>query len=115
MGEYRATIEWKSGGRPRRLREGQVLARAHVGVRRRRSRSPHRPRRQVVPPPWSNPANVDPEEAFVAAIASCHMLTFLYLAAKAGFAVASYRDEAVGVMTKNERGMPWVAKSRSRR
>ena len=38
------------------------------------------------------------------------MLTFLYVAAKAGFAVASYRDEAIGVMTKNERGVPWVSK-----
>ena len=63
----------------------------------------------VVPMPWSNPANVDPEEAFVAAISSCHMLTFLYLAGQRGFLVDSYRDEAVGVMTKNERGVPWVS------
>jgi organic hydroperoxide reductase OsmC/OhrA len=38
------------------------------------------------------------------------MLTFLYLAAKAGFALASYRDEAVGVMTKGANGTPWVSK-----
>ena len=44
------------------------------------SASPH-----VVPVPYSNPASVDPEEAFVAAIASCHMLTFLYLASQEGF------------------------------
>jgi organic hydroperoxide reductase OsmC/OhrA len=49
-------------------------------------------------------------EADVAAIASCHFLTFLYLAAKRGFAVASYRDDAVGVMAKNERGRAWVSK-----
>ena len=63
----------------------------------------------VVPVPWSNPANVDPEEAFVAAVASCHMLTFLFLAAKAGYEIDAYRDEAVGVMTKNERVVPWVS------
>ena len=38
------------------------------------------------------------------------MLTFLYLAAKAGFVASSYRDAAVGVMTKNERGVAWVSK-----
>lgn len=70
---------------------------------------PASPSPSVVPAPWSNPANVDPEEAFVAAIASCHMLTFLFLASRAGFQVDSYRDEAVGVMTKNERGVPWVS------
>jgi len=63
----------------------------------------------VVPAPWSNPAHVDPEEAFVAAISSCHMLTFLYLAGQRGFLVDSYRDEAVGMMTKNELGVPWVS------
>ena len=46
----------------------------------------------VVPPPLSDPAAIDPEEAFVAAIASCHMLWFLALAARAGFVVDHYRD-----------------------
>lgn len=64
----------------------------------------------VVPQPFSNPANVDPEEAFVASISSCHMLTFVYLAGRQGFQVDSYEDEAVGGMTKNERGVPWVSK-----
>jgi organic hydroperoxide reductase OsmC/OhrA len=64
----------------------------------------------VVRPPYSNPAHVDPEEAFVAAIASCHMLTFLYLAARAGYEVGSYVDEAVGTMSNNERGVPWVSR-----
>lgn len=63
-----------------------------------------------VPTPWSNPANVDPEEAFVAAVSSCHMLTYLYYAYRAGFQVDSYDDEAVGVMTKNDRGIVWVSK-----
>ena len=63
----------------------------------------------AVRPPFSNPANVDPEEAFVAALSSCHMLTYLYVAARKGFEVAGYEDEAVGVMTKNDRGIPWVS------
>lgn len=70
---------------------------------------PASPSPSVVPAPWSNPANVDPEEAFVAAIASCHMLTFLWLASKEGFVADRYDDEAAGVMTKNERGVPWVS------
>lgn len=70
---------------------------------------PASPSPLVVPAPWSNPSNIDPEEAFVAAIASCHMLTFLWLASKEGFQADRYEDEAVGVMTKNERGVPWVS------
>lgn len=52
---------------------------------------------------------MDPEEAFVAAISSCHMLTFLHLASKEGFTVDEYKDAAVGVMTKNAQGVPWVS------
>jgi len=62
----------------------------------------------VVPVPMSNAANVDPEEAFVAALSSCHMLTYLYAAARKGFIVERYRDEAVGVLAKNEQGVFWV-------
>ena len=68
------------------------------------SPSPH-----VVPAPFSNASNVDPEEAYVASISSCHMLTYLYLASRQGFQVDSYQDEALGVMTKNEKGVPWVS------
>ena len=64
----------------------------------------------VVPVPLSNPAGVDPEEAFVAAVSSCHMLTFVYLAGRGGFQVDSYEDEAVGTMAKNEKGVPWVSR-----
>lgn len=53
---------------------------------------------EVVPLPYSVPENVDPEEAFVAALSSCHMLFFLSLAAKAGFVVDSYADRAEGLM-----------------
>src|SRR5262245_32941749 len=59
--------------------------------------------------PYSNPSNVDPEEAYVASVSSCHMLTFLYVASRQGFTVTSYEDDAVGVMTKNERGATWVS------
>jgi len=60
--------------------------------------------------PYSRAEAVDPEEALVAALSSCHMLTFLYLAAKQGLVVESYEDEAVGVMTKNARGKLFVSK-----
>jgi organic hydroperoxide reductase OsmC/OhrA len=63
----------------------------------------------AVPKPYSNEANVDPEEAFVAAISSCHMLTYLYVASRARFEIISYEDDAVGTMTKNERGSSWVS------
>jgi len=58
----------------------------------------------VVRPPFSVAEAVDPEEALVAAASSCHMLSFLYLAAKQGFVVDSYADKAFGVMEKNEKG-----------
>jgi organic hydroperoxide reductase OsmC/OhrA len=70
---------------------------------------PASPAPSVVPAPWSNPANIDPEEALVASIASCHMLTFLWLASKQGYVCEHYRDAATGTMTKNERGVWWVS------
>lgn len=51
-----------------------------------------------------NPALVDPEEAFVASLSSCHMLTFLAVACKKRFVVESYTDEAVGFLEKNADG-----------
>lgn len=63
------------------------------------SSSPH-----VVPVPRSDPAAVDPEEAFVASISSCHMLWFLDLAARDGWIVDDYRDDAAGVMARNAQG-----------
>lgn len=58
----------------------------------------------VVPAPMSDPAGVDPEEALIASASSCHMLWFLALAQDAGLDVLSYRDEAVGLMGKDDRG-----------
>ena len=60
------------------------------------SSSPH-----VVPLPYSDATAVDPEEAFVASLSSCHMLWFLDVAARAGWVVDSYRDEAVGTLARN--------------
>jgi organic hydroperoxide reductase OsmC/OhrA len=64
----------------------------------------------IVVPASSSPdfkgdaARVNPEEAFVAALASCHMLSFLSLAAKKRLGVESYEDEAVGTLEKNAAG-----------
>jgi organic hydroperoxide reductase OsmC/OhrA len=51
-----------------------------------------------------NPALVDPEEAFVASLSSCHMLTFLSLAANRKLVVDEYIDDAVGHLEKNANG-----------
>lgn len=109
MSEHRATIEWTGPASPADFTRGHY-SREHRwtfdgGVVVDGSASP-----SVVPAPWSNPRCVDPEEAYVASISSCHMLMFLYLAAKAGFAVASYRDEAVGVMTRTAQGVAWISR-----
>ena len=63
------------------------------------SSSPH-----VVPVPMSDAAAVDPEEAFVASLSSCHMLWFLDIASRAGYAVDSYEDAAEGRMGRNAVG-----------
>ena len=111
MSEYKATIKWQrtSPDFPKGNYSREHTWTFDGGVIVPASASP-----SVVPAPFSNPAHVDPEEAFVAAISSCHMLTFLYLASKQGFQIDSYEDESVGVLTKNEKGVPWVS-SRSRR
>ena len=59
---------------------------------------------QVVRVPLSEAAAVDPEEAFVASLASCHMLWFLDIAARAGFIIDSYVDDAVATLAKNSDG-----------
>ena len=64
----------------------------------------------IVPLPWSNPAGVDPEEAFVASVSSCHMLWFLDVAISAGFEVTDYEDHAEGTMSRNAQGVRWVSK-----
>ena len=63
------------------------------------SSSPH-----IVPAPYSVAEYVDPEEAFVASLSSCHMLFFLSIAAKRKFVITRYEDNAVGVMEKDTDG-----------
>jgi organic hydroperoxide reductase OsmC/OhrA len=101
MSTHTATVEWTRSGAV--FSDGKYR-RAHAwrfdgGAVVRASASPH-----VVPVPLSDPAGVDPEEAFVVSLSSCHMLWFLSLAAKRGLVVDSYLDEAVGVMAPNAEG-----------
>ena len=108
MAEHKATVSWTLPGDAEAFLKGRY-SREHTwtfdgGVTVSASPAP-----SVVPVPYSNPAAVDPEEAYVASIASCHMLTFLYVAMREGFVVERYEDDAVGVMRKNERGAIWVA------
>ena len=94
MSTHRAWIAWRADGDF----ASNAYSRRHLwrfdgGAEVVGSSSP-----DVVPEPRSDPAGVDPEEALVASAASCHMLWFLDLARQAGFAVASYEDEAVAEM-----------------
>jgi organic hydroperoxide reductase OsmC/OhrA len=106
MPEHHAVIEWTNPG-PEFLRG--KYSREHSWSFDGGLTVPASPAPSVVAAPWSNPANIDPEEALVASIASCHMLTFLWLASKQGFECRHYRDAAVGKMTKNDRGVWWVS------
>lgn len=106
MSEHKATISWVRSGPD--FAKGQ-FSREHTWSFDGGLTVPASPAPSVVPAPWSNPASVDPEEAFVASVASCHMLTFVWLASRAGFVAERYEDGAVGTMTKNERGVPWVS------
>jgi organic hydroperoxide reductase OsmC/OhrA len=101
MSEYIAKISWQRGNAE--FTDNQY-SRAHQwrfdgGVTVAASASPH-----VVPLPYSVAENVDPEEAFVASLSSCHMLFFLSIAAKRRFLVDEYIDNAVGIMDKDGNG-----------
>jgi organic hydroperoxide reductase OsmC/OhrA len=105
--EHKATISW--------TRDGSAFidnkfSRAHRwsfdgGITVPASSAP-----SAVRLPYSKADAVDPEEALVAALSACHMLTFLYLAARGGFIVDSYDDDAAGVTAKNERGKLYISK-----
>ena len=106
MSVHRAVVRWEQSGGPFLKRQ---YSRAHSwsfdgGLTVLASASPAN-----VPVPYADPAAVDPEEAYVASISSCHMLVFLWLAASEGIEVLRYEDDAVGRMTPNERGVPWVS------
>jgi len=101
MSEYTAEVVWERGDQDfldKRYSRRHVI-RFDGSIEVPGSASPH-----VVPVPMSDPAAVDPEEAFVASLSTCHMLWFLGLAAKARFRVDRYVDNAVGVMEKNAEG-----------
>jgi organic hydroperoxide reductase OsmC/OhrA len=108
MSTFTAIITWKSDS-PETFTTNKYT-RWHEwsfdgGVTVPASSSPH-----AVRVPFSVEAAVDPEEALVASAASCHMLTFLWLAAKAGFNIASYTDDAVGELAAMEDGRQWMSK-----
>jgi len=102
VSEYIVTVKWYRGNDEKYI--DNKYSRAHQwsfdgGVTVPASSSP-----QVVPLPYSIEKNVDPEEAFVASLSSCHMLFFLSIAAKRKFIVDQYVDNAVGVMEKDSDG-----------
>lgn len=101
MSAYTAVISWERNGGPFADDE---YSRGHRwsfdgGIEVPASASP-----QVVPLPRSVEAAVDPEEAFIASLASCHMLWFLSIARRRGFVVDRYRDEATGTLGRNAEG-----------
>lgn len=101
MAQYTAEVLWLRGAQDFL---GNRYSRRHLlrfdgGVEVPGSSSPH-----VVPLPMSDASAVDPEEAFVSSLSSCHMLWFLSIAAKRKFCVDRYFDAAIGVMEKNAEG-----------
>lgn len=108
MGTYTATIQWirntNESFTDNRYSRGHTWS-FDGGTTVQASASPH-----IVPLPYSIEANVDPEEAFVASISSCHMLFFLSIAAKRGFIVEQYTDHATGFMGKDNDGKNFIKK-----
>ena len=105
MSTYVASIDWTLDGEFARGR----YSRAHTvrfdgGIEVKGSSSP-----SVVPLPWSAQEAVDPEEMLVAALSSCHMLTFLDIARRAGWSIDRYSDTAEGTMSRSAEGRMWVS------
>ena len=105
MSTYLATVKWQRSGAA--FRDGQY-SRAHVWCFDGGAEVPASPSPHIVPPPFSVEENVDPEEAFVAAVSSCHMLFFLEIAYKNKFTVDRYEDEAIGEMSADEKGHEYI-------
>ncbi|MEO7635877.1 MAG: OsmC family protein [Sphingomicrobium sp.] len=102
MSTYTATIRWAA--KPDEAFAKGQYSRAHEwafdgGAVVPASASPH-----VVPLPWSDEAGVDPEEAFIASLSSCHMLFFLDFARRGGWAIVAYVDKAEGELGKRADG-----------
>ena len=106
--EYRATMKWKRDADAKFT--DQRYSRGHTWTFDGRITVPASSSPLSVRLPYSVAEAIDPEEALVAALSSCHMLTFLYVAAKQGFVVDAYADDAIGEMTKNEHGKFWVSR-----
>ena len=107
MTTHKATTRWT---RKDALFTDLRYSRAHCwhfdgGAEVAASASPHNVRG-----PYVDPAGVDPEEAFVAAVSSCHLLSFLYVAAKRGLVVDHYEDSAEGQMGADEQGRAYIAR-----
>ena len=102
MATYTVKISWNKN--PAENFADNKYSRAHTwafdgGIELPASSSPH-----IVPLPMSNAAAVDPEEAFIASLSSCHMLWFLSMALEKNCVVESYEDNAEGLLGKNEEG-----------
>lgn len=107
--KHEVRVEWTR--RPGEAFKDVKYSREHLwkfdgGATVAASSSPH-----VVPLPYSKAENIDPEEALVAAISSCHLLVFLHRAALSGYVVDSYEDTAVGEMGEFEAGKPAVVRA----
>ena len=102
MSEYFVQVKWKRNSNESYI--DNKYSRGHEwvfdgGVTVPASASPH-----IVPLPYSVEENVNPEEAFIASLSSCHMLFFLSIAAQKKYVVDSYVDDAVGIMEKDSDG-----------
>ena len=107
MGIYTATIAWQRGDQDF---ANDDYSRGHDWIFDGGQTVPASASPQIVPLPKSVAENVDPEEAFVAALSSCHMLFFLSLAQRRGIVVDEYRDEAEGHLEKNDDGKTAMTK-----
>ncbi len=96
MSEHKAKVVWNRGGKEFAYK---TYSRDHAWVA-----NGNEIPASAAPAYFGNPNRVDPEAALVAALSSCHMLTFLALAANKGFVVESYEDDAVGHLEKNAAG-----------
>lgn len=106
--EYTATVTWT---RPADAKfSDNRYSRAHEWTFDGGTKVPASSSPLVVPVPMSVTAAVDPEEAFIASLSSCHMLFFLFHAAKRGFIVERYEDRAIGLMGKNAEGRTAMVK-----
>jgi organic hydroperoxide reductase OsmC/OhrA len=101
MSEYSATIRWRRGDDEF---TDDKYSRGHEWVFDGGLTVPASASPDIVPLPMSVAENIDPEEAFVASLSSCHMLFFLAIAAAAGFVIDEYTDAATGRMEKNAEG-----------